>query len=508
MTRISKIPAKIAFSFCTLFCLWPCFVFSQDVDTAWVRRYNGPGNGDDEATAIAVDSGGSVYVTGSCFDSTGYYDYCTIKYLPNGDTAWLRSYNGPGGFGDYAYGLAVDSSGNVYVTGESNGPGTSQDFATIKYYPDGDTAWVRRYNGPGNDNEEKPSLAIDNSGNVYITGRSADVGSVSDYATIKYDSLGNEVWVARYNGPADSDDHSNAIAVDAVGNVYVTGRSLSDTTYDYATIKYAPNGDTLWVRRYDGPAGGNDIAYDIALGSNGDVYVAGSSLSNLLSDFAVIKYDSLGNQLWVRRSSAIPDVIEFGASLIAVDKLENVYVSGFSFYFPDGSNWLTIKYDSAGNQLWVREWNGIDLGAPRALRAMALDTAGNIYITGYDAWYAATLKYNPDGNLIWEKKYDNGDLPLMNAIAINQKGNVYVAGLAQHDFLTIKYSPLPQLKGDLNLDGILDVNDVVFALNCAFLGEPPPAAPSACDINCDGKITPADVVILLLMVFAAMPAPC
>ncbi|MCI0329446.1 MAG: SBBP repeat-containing protein [candidate division Zixibacteria bacterium] len=471
-----------------------------------MRRYTGPGNGDDRAVAIAIDSSGNVYVTGSSFDSTTGYDYCTIKYLPNGDTAWLRRYNGPGGFGDYAYAIDVDSFGNIYVAGESNGFGTSQDFAAIKYYPNGDTAWVRRYNGPGNDNEEEPSLAIDNSGNVYITGRSADVGSTYDYATIKYDSLGNEVWVKRYNGPGDSDDDSYAIEVDALGNVYVTGKSWGGTSYDYATIKYAPNGDTLWVRRYDGPSNGNDVAIDVAVGSNGNVYVTGGSDSN----YATIKYDSAGNQLWLKRSNSRAEESQ-GASFVASDKQGNAYVVGNYFSVPDDIAWTAIKYDSGGTQLWYRAYRGINFGQPREPKAMALDSTGNIYITGYDAWYVATIKYDPEGDLLWEKRYGDEEYDyntVGNAIAVDGKGNVFVTGSTKNDFLTIKYAPLPQLKGDLNLDGILSFEDVIFCVNYTFSGVPLPAAPAACDLNCDGRLSGADIVILLRMVFSSAPAPC
>ncbi|MFQ6032129.1 MAG: SBBP repeat-containing protein, partial [Candidatus Zixiibacteriota bacterium] len=115
------------------------------------------------------------------------------------DTAWVRRYNGTGDSTDVARAVTVDGSGNVYVTGGSDGSGTSTDYATIKYYPNGDTAWVRRYNGPANGNDRAEGIAVDDSGYVYVTGYSDSTGSSQDYATIKYDSSGNQVWVRRYD---------------------------------------------------------------------------------------------------------------------------------------------------------------------------------------------------------------------------------------------------------------------------------------------------------------------
>jgi hypothetical protein len=123
--------------------------FAQTVDTAWVRRYDGPGNADDIGYAVAVDTLGSVYVTGGCKDSEMYNDFTTIKYLANGDTAWVRTYNGPGDGHDQALAIAVDDSGYIAVTGFSLGIGTDLDYATVRYYPNGDTVWARRYNGTG-----------------------------------------------------------------------------------------------------------------------------------------------------------------------------------------------------------------------------------------------------------------------------------------------------------------------------------------------------------------------
>jgi hypothetical protein len=232
----------------TLLCLlYSTGLFAQ-VDTAWVRRHNGPGNGGDYARALAVDGAGNVYVTGNSATNVEWpynHDYLTIKYNSAGDTAWVRRYSGPGDPGnndDYALALAVDTAGNVYVTGHSPGSGTSDDMTTIKYYPSGDTAWVRRYNGPANDVDCGRALAVDGMGNVYVTGNSYDGVTSDDYLTIKYNSSGDIVWQIKYNGPGDGGDYANALAVDGTGNVYITGSSFGgwdpQGMEDYATIKY------------------------------------------------------------------------------------------------------------------------------------------------------------------------------------------------------------------------------------------------------------------------------
>ena len=151
----------------------------------------------------------------------------------------MRRYNGPGNGTDWVEGIAVDGFGNVYVTGHSYGSGTNWDYATVKYDPQGNQLWVQRYNGPGNVDDGAFAIAVDGSGNVYVTGYSWGSGTYQDYATIKYDPVGNQLWEKRYNGPGNGDDFVYAIAVDGSGNVYVTGYSWgSGTGYDYAIIKY------------------------------------------------------------------------------------------------------------------------------------------------------------------------------------------------------------------------------------------------------------------------------
>jgi hypothetical protein len=131
----------------------------------------------------------------------------------------------------------MDASGNVYVTGYSTGTGTGYDYATVKYDAAGNELWVARYNGPGNGSDYGRDVAIDASGNSYVTGYSTGSGTGYDFATIKYDASGNEMGLARYDGPFD--DQGFSIAVGPSGNVCVTGNSvIIGHSNDIMTIMY------------------------------------------------------------------------------------------------------------------------------------------------------------------------------------------------------------------------------------------------------------------------------
>jgi hypothetical protein len=425
--------------------LWN-YAFAQSVDTAWVRRYNGPGNGYDRARAIAVDRSGNVYVTGYSDGSGTSFDYATVKYDPSGNELWVRRYNGPGNDTDYANAIAVDGSGNVYVTGYSYGSGTSYDYATVKYYLNGDTAWVRRYNGPGNGWDFAFAIAVDGSGNVYVTGWSGSSGTFNDYATVKYYPNGDTAWVRRYNGPGNDWDDATAIAVDGSNNVYVTGFSGgSGTRDDYATIKYYSNGDTAWVRRYNGPRNGWDWAYAIAVDGSNNAYVTGYSYDSGTSyDYATIKYYPSGDTAWVRRYNG-PGNDYDGASAIAVDGSNNVYVTGFSGGSGTSDDYATIKYHSNGDTAWVRRYNGPGNSDDDAT-AIAVDSFGNVYVTGYSygsgtSYDYATIMYYPNGDTALVRRYNGpgNDWDDATAIAVDGSNNVYVTGVSEGDYATIKY---------------------------------------------------------------------
>ncbi len=427
---------------------------SLGVRIAGVARYNGPGNSYDEATAIAIDNAGHVYVTGGSVGSGGDLDYATIKYSA-GRRQWVARYNGPGS-ADKAQAIAVDNAGNVYVTGWSYAsPNTSNvDYATIKYNSVGEQQWVARYNGPGNGFDEATAIAIDGSGNVYVTGDSWGSGGNLDYATIKYDSSGQQQWVARYDGPANFADVPTAIAVDNSGNVYVTGYSSgSGSDFDYATIKYNSSGQQQWVARYNGPGNNDDSAYAIAVDSSGNVYVTGFSAAGPSTgfDYATVKYNSVGQQQWVARYSGPGNQVD-EASAIAIDDSGNVYVTGESLNSEANLDYATIKYNSLGQEQWVARYNG-PANRHDSAHAMTVDGSGNVYVTGSSEGSGtdyATIKYNSAGQEQWVARYNgpgNFDDDAY-AIAVDGSGNVYVTGRSigsggDFDYATIKYEEIP-----------------------------------------------------------------
>jgi hypothetical protein len=464
----------------------------------WVATYDGSTHNSDGATAIAIDESGGVYVTGHSYGAGDLYcDYVTVRYDSDGNQVWLARYDGDANKSDGAAAVMLDDAGNVYVTGWSEGSGTSCDYATIKYDPNGEQIWAARYNGSGNGSDEATDLVVDDSCNVYVTGYAYwSAAADRDYVTIKYDVNGIQLWLARHNGPGSYRDEAFDITLDDACNVYVTGCSYHDTNYwDYATIKYDVNGNQLWVSRYNGPGNGIDAGYAIALDDACSVYVTGSAYGSDVNyfDYATIKYDADGNEVWVSLYNGPANNWDEACD-IALDGSGGVYVTGRSWGTSSDFDYATIKYDGDGNEVWAARYDGTanDRDEPAA---MGISDANCIYVTGYSEGSTtsgdyATVKYDGDGNEVWVGRHNGAGNEWDDACAmtLDPLGNIYVAGCSDslgpnRDYATIKYSPngncLAQITGDANGDCVVDLRDLaelaLHWLECSL--DPPEQCP-------------------------------
>ena len=449
-------------------------VFSlSQVQEAWVARTRWSVESRfDAANDVVVDNSGNVYVVGTIEDADHIIDgddpdgMVTIKYDKNGNLLWKSLFRRVQLEGSS---IAIDPSGNVYVMGfqyfRGSGESVRTDFVTIKYNSAGVQQWQRSYNGP-HSRGQTGYLGLDAANNVYIAGTSMgeedDEGTRQpDYAVIKYDNNGNQLWVRRYNGaaPAVRMDELRGMIVDPAGNVYITGTSEKDGRISTTTIKYATNGTEMWVERNNKATNstdeGNEITYDL----DGNIYVTGAYKDGLNFGYETIKYSNDGTKQWASYYQ-IPNGHFGKATSIVVDHAQNSYVVGFSrnssFDNPQG-NIRIIKYNSAGVEQWNTTYNAIPpsslLGVvfqyEDFIANIALGVDANLYIATSVRSNFLTLKYNSsNGSLIWEKEYNGPANNIDNArsIWLDASDNVYVTGTSNrgttghYDMTTVKYT--------------------------------------------------------------------
>src|SRR4030095_6942653 len=331
---------------------------------------------------------------------------------------WSARYN----FGstDQCNAMKVDASGNVYVTGSSRSGGVyTEDIATNKYNSSGILLWSKRFVGTGYGEDYGFAITVDVSGNVYVTGRTwINTSNNNDIVTIKYNSAGDSVWVKKYNGTKSNHDEALAIAVDASGNVYVTGSSAGTVGPngifdDLIVIKYNSAGTELWNFRYNGPSGGLDRGNSIAVDAAGNIFVCGlswggSGTGGTNFDEVLIKLNSSGVFQWVNRKTP---VIYDELTMLVLDAAGNVYATGFETSTTQSENYVTLKYNTAGVLQWRSYYNGPDNDIDEAI-AIALDRTGNVYVTGKSdggsstVYDIATVKYSTTGLQVWASRFN------------------------------------------------------------------------------------------------------
>jgi hypothetical protein len=313
-----------------------------------------------------------------------------VKYDSSGAKQWTQQL-GTSDY-DYAEGIATDSSGNVYVTGSTHWYGSldnntyagKYDLFVVKYDSDGVKQWTQQLGTSTSD--EAHGIATDSSGNVYVTGNTWDASDgsnagSSDLFVVKYDSAGDHKWTKQLG--ISSDDQARGITTDSSGNIYLTGSTYDSIDFlgshreDLFVVKYDSDGDWKWTRQVDDAGFGVDIIAN----SNGDIYVASSN-----GNATLMKYDSDGNKLWTKQ----PDG-SLSANGLTMDDNGNIYITGNAVSeicngLPGhDEDWeacldaFVVKYDSEGDWKWTQK---IGTSSYDAGDGITTDSSGNVYLTG------------------------------------------------------------------------------------------------------------------------------
>jgi hypothetical protein len=364
------------------------------------------------------------------------------------------------------YALTVDSSDNIYVTGETSGDlggetnasVGSNDIFLVKYNSSGTKQWTKLLGT--SDNDSAKGVATDSTGNVYVTGytRGGLDGNTymggswigGDIFLVKYNSSGTKQWTKQLG--TSSDDLASGVATDSSGNVYVTGytaggldNNTNSGSDDIFLVKYNSSGTKQWTKQLGTDS--QDRANGVVVDSSDNIYVTGRTGGALDgntsfgydSDIFLLKYSPNGTKHWTKQLGTSSGDNAFG---VATDSSGNVYVTGETSGGLDGSNAgstdiFLVKYNSSGTKQWTKQ---LGTSSVDWSEGVVTDSSGNVYVTGYtqgplDGNSNAgvgepdifLVKYNSSGTKQWTKLLGTSSVDIATGVATDSSGNVYVS---------------------------------------------------------------------------------
>ena len=406
--------------------------------------------------AASTDHSGNLYIGGSTYTTGAGVATLLAKYSSSGTLLWsvfsADSINS-------AY-ITVDIhwwGSDVYLTGMKYDSATSKSSIFLFKYNSGTGAfiWNKSYTGSGYGYDIPAAVSIDDSGYVYIAGTDQKSATESQMVVIRYDSSGNQKWVANYD-TANMFTGGTAMVVKPQGSlnkVTVTGfsgtglGSWSFVTANFNRITGAITGSPTWASNGNGnfssPAG-------VQQDDTGRMYVAGTAThSGSNTDVKIIAYDTSYNERWLKIWGNT-DSLADSASRMVMDSANNVLITGYTTASNGTKQLLVLKYNSSGTLQWSKT-----VGAPNAAnncvgKDITTDANYNVYVTGYIYNGAnndfITIAYDPKGNMIWEQVYDGGGTnDVANDVVVSSGGVIFVTGVSSKatsaTYLTLEYEP-------------------------------------------------------------------
>jgi hypothetical protein len=288
---------------------------------------------------VQVDASRNVFVSAYTYA----HGLVTLKYSTSGAPVWTNYFGETVNTYAYASGIAIDTNGQVFVAGISARSGSGDDWVTLAYSNSGVLLWTNRWDGPSHGDDHANALALDSAGNIFVTGDDVNGGGTVEFLTLKYSNAGAPLWTNTYPGHT-AYGGATRVAVDPADNVIVMGAETGSTTYeDFTTIKYSNNGTPLWTNYYRGTYG--DIPNALAIDRDGDVFETGYTTDTITLRFDrfTVAYSSTGALLWTQRYNGTGNSDDSG-NAIAVDANYNVYVTGYSGGTNGTPDIVTTKY--------------------------------------------------------------------------------------------------------------------------------------------------------------------
>ncbi len=440
---------------------------------------------------------------------------------------------------DFVRDAAVDQHGNLYAVGWTHGvmhgqnpPNGPNDSFIMKFSQAGVLQWVRQFGTTAAD--RIIGVAVDHSGDIFVSGitfaampEQEFFGGLSDAYLARFSPDGDKLWLKQFG--TNATDQGYRVAVDSRGNVLVTGTTWGqfpgETKYgpiDTFLAKFTNNGEKIWIRQF-GTAGG-DSGPGLAIDADDHIYVGGYTTDDFAGQEGppgvnafLARFLPDGTKRWVRQLGSGENTI---GAYVAVDGLGGVYLTGNTRGSLPGevgageADAFVAKYNVEGDLQWVRQLGteGDDFAFGIAARS-----DGGVFITGFVSGALPNQQhlgksdvfvahYQPDGSLAWLSQFGSSQLDVGRVIKLDQNDRIVVAGFTEGSIsgqltlggksaFVVGFGTCLRTPGDLTGSGVIDVKDLLLLLEgwgpCEFTFDCP------ADINGDGYVDIFDLLLLL-----------